>query len=166
MADLPGGFVTAYIGLGSNLGDRSKNLSGAVERLSRIGTIAAVSAIYETKPWGVDGYQPRYLNQVAAVNTALDPLEVVAELLGIEHSLGRTRQEKNASRTLDLDLLLHGESVVDASGVSVPHPRLHERAFVLVPLAEIAPDVIHPVLNRTVSELAEGADRSGVSLMR
>ena len=166
MADLPGGFVTAYIGLGSNLGDRSKNLSGAVERLSRIGTIAAVSAIYETKPWGVDGYQPRYLNQVAAVNTALDPLEVVAELLGIEHSLGRTRQEKNASRTLDLDLLLHGESVVDASGVFVPHPRLHERAFVLVPLAEIAPDVIHPVLNRTVFELAEGADRSGVSLMR
>ena len=166
MADLPGGFVTAYIGLGSNLGDRSKNLSGAIERLSRIGTIAAVSAIYETKPWGVDGYQPRYLNQVAAVNTALDPLEVVAELLGIEHSLGRTRQEKNASRTLDLDLLLHGESVVDASGVSVPHPRLHERAFVLVPLAEIAPDVIHPVLNRTVFELAEGADRSGVSLMR
>lgn len=166
MAELPGGFVTAYIGLGSNLGDRSKNLSGAIERLSRIGTIAAVSAIYETKPWGVDGYQPRYLNQVAAVNTALDPLEVVAELLGIEHSLGRTRQEKNASRTLDLDLLLHGESVVDASGVSVPHPRLHERAFVLVPLAEIAPDVIHPVLNRTVLELAEGADRSGVSLMR
>ena len=166
MADLPGGFVTAYIGLGSNLGDRSKNLSGAVERLSRIGTIAAASAIYETKPWGVDGYQPRYLNQVAAVNTALDPLEVVAELLGIEHSLGRTRQEKNASCTLDLDLLLHGESVVDASGVSVPHPRLHERAFVLVPLAEIAPDIIHPVLNRTVFELAEGADRSGVSLMR
>ena len=166
MAELPGGFVTTYIGLGSNLGDRSKNLSGAVERLSRIGTIAAVSAIYETKPWGVDGYQPRYLNQVAAVNTALDPLEVVAELLGIEHSLGRTRQEKNASRTLDLDLLLHGESVVDASGVSVPHPRLHERAFVLVPLAEIAPDIIHPVLNRTVFELAEGADRSGVSLMR
>ena len=166
MAELPGGFVTAYIGLGSNLGDRSKNLSGAIERLSRIGTIAAVSAIYETKPWGVDGYQPRYLNQVAAVNTALDPLEVVAELLGIEHSLGRTRQEKNASRTLDLDLLLHGESVVDASGVSVPHPRLHERAFVLVPLAEIAPDIIHPVLNRTVLELAEGADRSGVSLMR
>ncbi|MCH8230482.1 MAG: 2-amino-4-hydroxy-6-hydroxymethyldihydropteridine diphosphokinase, partial [Chloroflexi bacterium] len=82
------------------------------------------------------------------------------------HSLGRTRQEKNASRTLDLDLLLHGESVVDASGVSVPHPRLHERAFVLVPLAEIAPDIVHPVLNQSISELAEAADRSGVSLMR
>ncbi|MCZ6538924.1 MAG: 2-amino-4-hydroxy-6-hydroxymethyldihydropteridine diphosphokinase [Chloroflexi bacterium] len=158
--------MTAYIGLGSNLGDRSKNLSGAVERLSRIGRIDAISAIYETKPWGVDGYQPRYLNQVAAVHTMLDPLEVVAELLGIEHSLGRTRREKNASRTLDLDLLLHGESVVDASGVSVPHPRLHERAFVLVPLAEIAPDIKHPVLNRTIFELAEETDRSGVSLMR
>ena len=166
MPELSGGFVTAYIGLGSNLGDRSKNLSGAVERLSRIGTIDAVSAIYETKPWGVDGYQPRYLNQVAAVNTTLDPLEVVAELLGIEHSLGRTRQEKNTSRTLDLDLLLHGEAIVNASGVSVPHPRLHDRAFVLVPLAEIAPDVVHPVLNRTIFELAEGADRSGVAPMR
>ncbi len=160
------GFVTAYIGLGSNLGDRSRNLSGAIARLSRVGVVDAVSAIYETRPWGVDGYQPRYLNQVAAVNTLLDPLGVVAELLGIEHSLGRARQEKNASRTLDLDLLLHGATVVDASGVSVPHPRLHERAFVLVPLAEIAPDVVHPVLNRTIFELAEIADRTGVSPMR
>ena len=169
MPDSPGpsdGLMAAYIGLGSNLGDRFRNLSGALERLSRIGIVDAISAIYETKPWGVDGYQPRYLNQVAAVNTTLDPLEVVAELLGIEHSLGRARREKNASRTLDLDLLLHGESVVNASGVSVPHPRLHERAFVLVPLSEIAPDVIHPVLNRTMFELAESADRSGVALMR
>ena len=166
MPELTGGFVTAYIGLGSNLGDRSVNLSGAIERLSRIGIVGAMSAIYETKPWGVDGYQPGYLNQVAAVNTTLDPLGVVAELLGIEHSLGRVRQEKNASRTLDLDLLLHGESVVNASGVSVPHPRLHERAFVLVPLAEIAPDVIHPVLKKTIAELAGESDRSGVSPMR
>ena len=166
MPELTGGFVTAYIGLGSNLGDRSANLSGAIERLSRIGIVGATSAIYETKPWGVDGYQPGYLNQVAALNTTLDPLGVVAELLGIEHSLGRVRQEKNASRTLDLDLLLHGESVVNASGVSVPHPRLHERAFVLVPLAEIAPDVIHPVLKKTIAELAGESDRSGVSPMR
>ncbi len=165
-AKLPGGFVTAYIGLGSNLGDRSKNLFGAIDRLSRIGTVLAASAIYETKPWGIEGYQPRYLNQVVAVTTMLDPLEVVTELLGIEHSLGRTRQEKNAPRTLDLDLLLHGETIVDASGVSVPHPRLHERAFVLVPLAEIAPDLAHPVLHRTIFELAEDTDRSGVSLMR
>ena len=166
MPELSGGFVTAYIGLGSNLGDRSKNLSGALERLSRVGTLGTVSAIYETKPWGVDEYQPRYLNQVAAIMTTLDPLEVVTELLGIEHSLGRARKEKGASRTLDLDLLLHGEAIVNASGVSVPHPRLHDRAFVLVPLAEIAPDVVHPVLNRTIFELAERADRSGVAPMR
>lgn len=158
--------VTAYIGLGSNIGDRSKNLEGAIDRLSRVGDVGAVSSIYETKPWGVDEYQPRYLNQVVAVNTTLDPLEIVSELLAIEHSLGRERLEKNASRTLDLDLLLHGDSVVDGSGVRVPHPRLHERAFVLVPLAEIAPELVHPVLNQTMFDLAEDTDHSGVSLMR
>ena len=88
------------------------------------------------------------------------------ELLGIEHSLGRTRQNKNAPRTIDLDLLLHGNTVVNSSGVTVPHPRLHERAFVLVPLAEIAPDVLHPVLQITMGQLAEKADQSGISPMR
>jgi 2-amino-4-hydroxy-6-hydroxymethyldihydropteridine diphosphokinase len=160
---MPSGLVTAYIGLGSNLGDRSRNLTGAVDRLSSVGILTAVSSLYETKPWGVDGYQPRYLNQVAAVNTTLDPLEVVTELLAIEYSLGRAREEKNASRTLDLDLLLHGDTVLNASGVTVPHPRLHERAFVLVPLLEIAPDLVHPLLSRTISELAAESDRSGMS---
>jgi 2-amino-4-hydroxy-6-hydroxymethyldihydropteridine diphosphokinase len=157
------GLVTAYIGLGSNLGDRSRNLEGAIERLSSVGIVGAVSSFYETKPWGVEGYQPRYLNQVVAVDTTLDPLDVVTELLAIEFSLGRARQDKNASRTLDLDLLLHGDNVIKASGVTVPHPRLHERAFVLIPLVEIAPDLVHPVLRRSISELAEESDRSGVS---
>jgi len=159
------GFETAYIGLGSNLGDRSRNLAGAIERLTSVGNITAVSSIYETKPWGVEGYQPRYLNQAAAVSTTLDPLEVVTELLAIEYSLGRARDEKNASRTLDLDLLLHGESVVEASGVTVPHPRLHERGFVLVPLVEIAPDLVHPVLIRSITDLASESDRSGISAL-
>jgi 2-amino-4-hydroxy-6-hydroxymethyldihydropteridine diphosphokinase len=163
---MPDELVTVYIGLGSNLGDRVDNLAAAVERLAQIGTVVAASSLYETPPWDVGGDQPNYFNQVVAVQTALGPLEVVTELLAIEHSLGRTRREKNASRTLDLDLLLHGNSVVDASGVSVPHPRLHERAFVLVPLAEIAPNLVHPVLNQTIFELAEASDRSGVSLMR
>jgi 2-amino-4-hydroxy-6-hydroxymethyldihydropteridine diphosphokinase len=157
------GLVTVYIGLGSNLGDRSKNLSGAVERLSSVGTVTAVSSIYETKPWGVEGYQPRYLNQAAAVDTSMDALDVVTELLSIEYSLGRAREEKNASRTLDLDLLLHGDSVMKASGVTVPHPRLHERAFVLIPLVEIAPDIVHPILDRSIAELAAESDRSGIS---
>lgn len=160
---VPSGLVTAYIGLGSNLGDRSRNLQGAIDRLGKVGIITAVSSIYQTKPWMVDGYQPRYLNQVVGVNTILDPLQVVIELLAIESSLGRVREEKNASRTLDLDLLLHGDIVLEASGVTVPHPRLHERAFVLVPLAEIAADVVHPILDRTISNLADESDRSGIS---
>ena len=160
---VPSGLVTAYVGLGSNLGDRSRNLQGAIDRLGKVGIITAVSSIYQTKPWMVDGYQPRYLNQVVAVNTILDPLQVVTELLAIESSLGRVREEKNASRTLDLDLLLHGDIVLEASGVTVPHPRLHERAFVLVPLAEIAADVVHPILDRTISDLADESDRSGIN---
>ena len=160
---VPSGLVTAYVGLGSNLGDRSRNLQGAIDRLGKVGIITAVSSIYQTKPWMVDGYQPRYLNQVVGVNTILDPLQVVTELLAVESSLGRVREEKNASRTLDLDLLLHGDIVLEASGVTVPHPRLHERAFVLVPLAEIAADVVHPILDRTISDLADQSDRSGIS---
>ncbi len=157
--------VTAYIGLGSNLGDRIKNLEGAIERLRQLGPIAKISRVYETKPWGVEGYQPRYLNQVVSVDTTLDPLELLSELLGIEHSMGRVRHDKNESRTLDLDLLLHGDSVVEASGVTVPHPRLHERAFVLIPLTDIAPDLVHPVFNRTISELLDDCDQSGVKAM-
>jgi 2-amino-4-hydroxy-6-hydroxymethyldihydropteridine diphosphokinase len=160
---MPSRLVMAYIGLGSNLGDCTRNLQGAVERLSSVGNVTAVSSMFETKPWGVDGYQPRYLNQAVALETTFDPLEIVTELLAIEYSLGRAREEKNASRTLDLDLLLHGDSVVEASGVTVPHPRLHERAFVLVPLVQIAPELVHPVLKRTITELAEESDRSGIS---
>ncbi len=161
--NMANGLVTAYIGLGSNLGDREKNLEGAVLRLSSVGSLTELSSVYETKPWGVDGYQPRYLNQVAAVTTILDPLEVVTELLSIEYSLGRAREAKNASRTLDMDLLLHGDTVVEASGVTVPHPRLHERAFVLVPLAQIAAGLVHPVLGKSIAELTAESDRSGIS---
>tara|TARA_A100001037_G_scaffold96936_1_gene88294 strand:+ start:2377 stop:2790 length:414 start_codon:yes stop_codon:yes gene_type:complete len=134
-----------------------------LDRFGSIGVIKSVSSAYETKPWGVEGYQPRYLNQVAEVETTLDPLEVVTELLSIEFAMGRAREEKNASRTLDLDLLIHGDTILEASGVTVPHPRMHERAFVLVPLAEIAPSLVHPVLGKTVAELLTDSDRSGIS---
>ena len=162
---VPKHLVDAYIGLGSNLGDRIRNLEGALQRFGSIGVLKAVSSTYETKPWGVDEYQPRYLNQVAVVQTTLDPLEIVTELLAIEYAMGRVREEKNASRTLDLDLLLHGQTVLEASGVTVPHPRMHERAFVLIPLAEIAPELLHPVLNRTIRDLAADSDESGITGM-
>ncbi len=157
--------VDAYIGLGSNLGDRIRNLEGALQRFGSIGVLKAVSSIYETKPWGVDEYQPRYLNQVAVVQTTLDPLEIVTELLAIEYAMGRVREEKNASRTLDLDLLLHGQTVLEASGVTVPHPRMHERAFVLIPLIEVAAELLHPVLKRTIRDLAADSDESGITGM-
>ena len=160
---VPKHLVDAYIGLGSNLGDRIRNLEGALQRFGSIGVLKAVSSTYETKPWGVDEYQPRYLNQVAVVQTTLDPLEIVTELLAIEYAMGRVREEKNASRTLDLDLLLHGQTVLEASGVTVPHPRMHERAFVLIPLAEIAPELLHPVLKRTIKDLAADSDESGIA---
>ena len=157
--------VDAYIGLGSNLGDRIRNLEGALQRFGSIGVLKAVRSTYETKPWGVDEYQPRYLNQVAVVQTTLDPLEIVTELLAIEYAMGRVREEKNASRTLDLDLLLHGQTVLEARGVTVPHPRMHERAFVLIPLVEIAPGLLHPVLNRTIRDLAADSDESSITGM-
>ena len=162
---MPKHSVDAYIGLGSNLGDRIRNLEGALQRFVSIGVLKAVSSTYETKPWGVDEYQPRYLNQVAVVQTTLDPLEIVTELLAIEYAMGRVREEKNASRTLDLDLLLHGQTVLEASGVTVPHPRMHERAFVLIPLVEIAPELLHPVLNRTIRDLAADSDESSITGM-
>ena len=94
MPPVPSGLITAYVGLGSNLGDRSRNLQGAIDRLGKVGIISAVSSVYQTKPWMVDDYQPRYLNQVAAVQTTLDALQVVIELLAIESSLGRVREKK------------------------------------------------------------------------
>jgi 2-amino-4-hydroxy-6-hydroxymethyldihydropteridine diphosphokinase len=155
----------AYVGLGSNLGDRAAHLHAALAGLAATPGVERVvaSALYETEPVGPP--QGRYLNAVAALDTSLAPTALLARLAELERGAGRVRGGRNAPRTLDLDLLLFGEECVDTPALVVPHPRLHERAFVLVPLAELAADVVHPRLRVRIGELlARLPDRSGVRL--
>jgi 2-amino-4-hydroxy-6-hydroxymethyldihydropteridine diphosphokinase len=156
--------ATAYIGLGSNLGDRLATIRTAVQRLRTLGRVAAVSSLYETVPVGYRE-QPRFLNAVVALDTALAPSDLLSALLGIENDLGRTRTFPNAPRTLDLDLLLVGDEILETTDLTLPHPRLHERAFVLVPLAEITPQAIHPGSGKSIRELLHALpDRGGVAV--
>ena len=136
----------AYVGLGANLGDREAALAAALEALARLpGTrLVTRSSFYRSASMGAPG--PDYLNAVAHLRTALSPRELLDHLLAIEHAHGRTRSAPNAPRTLDLDLLVHGTRQVDEPGLVVPHPRLHERAFVVLPLAEVAPMLVVPGL--------------------
>ena len=148
--------VTAYVALGSNLGDRDAHLAAALTALRATPgvQVAAVSAIYETDPVGPPPQGP-YLNAAAELQTTLAAPALLAQLQRIEAAAGRTRgPERHAARTLDLDLLFFGAWKIEEPGLSVPHPRLHERAFVLEPLCEIAPDFVHPVLNHPVESLA------------
>ena len=143
-----------YVGLGSNLGDGQAHLAAAFESLARLpGTrLVARSSLYRSAP--VDAIGPDYVNAVARLETTLEPQALLARLQGIESTQGRKRPHRNAPRTLDLDLLLHGDRCIDEPGLSVPHPRLHERGFVLVPLLEIAPGLVVPGLGPAASWLA------------
>lgn len=144
---------TAAIGIGSNLGDRRAAIEVAFEGLADLGRVAARGPVIETAPVGPAG-QGHYLNSAAVIETVLTPRELLDGLLSIERRFGRdrVREVRWGPRTLDLDLLLYDERVIDESGLTVPHPMMHERSFVLEPLAAIAPDMRHPVLDRTVAE--------------
>lgn len=159
----------AYLSLGSNLGDRRANLEQALERLNDLGEVTAISSFYETAP--VDfTRQPEFLNVAAALATEKMPKQLLHAVLEIERLLGRKRASANATvkgpRTLDIDILLYGSSIIRTTELTVPHPRMHERRFVLEPLAEIAPDLRHPVFKRTMRELRDALPPSSGDWVR
>jgi 2-amino-4-hydroxy-6-hydroxymethyldihydropteridine diphosphokinase len=144
--------TVAYLSLGSNVGERQAQLRHALDRLKEVGRILAVSSFYETEP--VEFTEQRcFLNCAAAVETDLTPEELMASLLCIEEEMGRRRVQKKGPRIIDLDILFFGGTVVDSPELKIPHPAMHERRFVLEPLAEIAAEAIHPVLKKSVREL-------------
>ena len=154
--------VTAYVGLGANLGDPAAAVQRALSALDGIPLtrVSAVSSLYRTRPLARSG--PDYVNAVAKLTTALGAPELLVHLQAIEHRAGRERPYRNAPRTLDLDLLLYGNARIDSSSLTVPHPRMTERAFVLVPLAEIAPERVSPtqlqaVAHQDIERLGEPA---------
>jgi 2-amino-4-hydroxy-6-hydroxymethyldihydropteridine diphosphokinase len=149
--------VVAAIALGSNLGDRADHLSHAISRLHPLLENLLVSRFYETVPVGASGPQPLFLNAAAVGWSAMSARELLHSLLVIENERNRARPYQNAPRTLDLDLILYGDAVIDEPGLIVPHPRFRERKFVLEPLADIAPDMRDPVTGKTVRELLDGA---------
>jgi 2-amino-4-hydroxy-6-hydroxymethyldihydropteridine diphosphokinase len=147
--------VFVAVAIGSNLGDREQYLRDAIAALTPVMSDLRVSSFHDTAPVGV-GEQPRFLNAAATGLTTLSARELLDALLAIEARLGRTRPHPGAARTVDLDLILYGDQIIEARNLTVPHPRFRERRFVLEPLAEIAPDLVDPVTGRTVRELMRG----------
>ena len=141
----------AYVGVGSNLGDRERMIRAALEALP---DVVAVSALRETEPVGLLG-QPRFLNGAAALETELSPRKLLEVLLAVERELGRERRERWGPRTIDLDLLLYGRETIEEPGLSIPHPRLHERRFALEPLLDLDPELVIPGRGRVVDVLSE-----------
>jgi 2-amino-4-hydroxy-6-hydroxymethyldihydropteridine diphosphokinase len=154
--------VIVVIALGSNIGDRRAHIAFAVAKLDQMLTNLRVSSFIETEPVDVPDEQPAYVNAVVVGETTLAPEELLGRLQAIERERGRERRSFRAARTLDLDLILYGALVRSGPGLEIPHPRFRERAFVLGPLAEVAPDLIDPVSGRTARQLWEKQKASGL----
>jgi 2-amino-4-hydroxy-6-hydroxymethyldihydropteridine diphosphokinase len=154
--------VVVYLGLGSNLGDRQENLDRALDFLSQRMQVKEVSSVYETEPMG-DVNQPRFLNLVCQIHTRLAPMGLLTLAKGIELKLGRGLGKADAPRPIDIDILLYGNQVIKTPELTVPHPGLPDRAFALIPLAEIAPDLVHPQSGKSIRQLSqEVKGRQGV----
>ena len=150
-----------YLALGTNLGDRLANLKQAISALTPQLDVKAKSQVYETPPWGFED-QPKFLNQVIKAKTYLDPEPLLKHLKRLEVALGRKESFVNGPRLIDIDILFYDDLVMNKPSLVIPHPRLHERGFVLLPLLDIAPDLVHPVYKKTVRELAESCNAEGI----
>ena len=150
-----------YLGLGTNLGDKEANLDMAMEEIrKRVGEILSLSAYYITEPWGFDS-KNAFLNAVCKVSTSLSPLDVLLTTQSIEKDLGRMKKSVNgqySDRPIDIDILLYDDIVLDSPNLTIPHPLMHKRTFVMEPLTEIAPELVHPVLHKCMKEIMKGME--------
>ena len=150
-----------YLGLGTNLGDKEANLDMAMEEIrKRVGEILSLSAYYITEPWGFDS-KNAFLNAVCKISTSLSPLDVLLTTQSIEKDLGRMKKSVNgqySDRPIDIDILLYDDIVLDSPNLTIPHPLMHKRTFVMEPLSEIAPELVHPVLHKSMKEILKGME--------
>ena len=152
---------TIYLGLGTNLGDRVANLQAALAGLAREMAVTAVSPIYQTPPWGVTD-QPDFLNLCLVAQTDLSPTELLTFVKSLEVEIGREPAKRWGPRLIDIDLLFYANQIIETETLIMPHPQIAERAFVLRPLADVAPDFVHPVLGKTIAELCDVVDDEGI----
>ncbi|HWQ46383.1 MAG TPA: 2-amino-4-hydroxy-6-hydroxymethyldihydropteridine diphosphokinase [Longilinea sp.] len=152
--------TSVYLGLGTNLGDRNANLKAAIQSITAGSQLLSCSPVYQTKPWGYSD-QPDFYNQVIKVQTSLTPLDLLENVKSIELAIGRQPSFRYGPRLIDIDILLFGTVILDTPSLSIPHPRLIERAFMLIPLLELDPELVHPVTGVPFAQYLAKIDRTG-----